>query len=68
MYIDKLNHIVNEYYNKYNRTIKMKPVDVENTYTDFRKEVHDKVLKLKVSDYVRISKYRDIFAKGYTPS
>ena len=68
VYIDKLNDIVNEYYNKYNKTIKMKPADVENTYIDFRKEVHDKGPKLKVGDYVRISKYKDIFAKGYTPS
>ena len=33
VYIDKLNDIVNEYNNKYHRTIKMKPVYVkDNTY------------------------------------
>ena len=69
VYIDKLDDIVNEYNNTYHRTIKMKPVDVKNNiYIDFKKEVNDKDPKFKVSDYVRISKYRNIFAKGYTPN
>ena len=63
VYIDKLDDIVNEY----NRTIKMKPVDVrDDTYIDFKKEVNDKDPKVKVGDHVRISKYKNIFAKGYT--
>ena len=63
VYIDKLDDIVNEYNNTY-RTIKMKPVDVkDNTYIDFKKEVNDKDPKFKVGDYVRISKFRNIFAK-----
>ena len=69
VYIDKLDDIVNEYNNTYHRTIKMKPVDVKNyTYIDFEKEVNDKDPKFKVGDYVRISKYKNIFAKGYTPN
>ena len=45
----------------------MKPVDFkDNTYIDFKKEVNDKDLKFKVGDNVRISKYKNIFAKGYT--
>ena len=69
VYIDKLNDIVNEYNNTYHRTIKMKPVDVkDNTYIDFKKEVNDKDPKFKVGDHVRISKYTNIFAKGYTPN
>ena len=69
VYIDKLDDIVNECNNTYHRTIKMKPVDVKNNiYIDFKKEVNDKDPKFKVSDYVRISKYRNIFAKGYTPN
>ena len=68
VYIDKLDDIVNEYNNTY-RTIKMKPVDVkDNTYIDFEKEVNDKDPKFKVGDHVRISKYKNIFAKGYTPN
>ena len=69
VYIDKLNDILNEYNNTYHRTIKMKPVDVkDNAYIYFGKEVNDKDPKLKVDDHVRISKYKNIFAKGHTPN
>ena len=69
VYIDKLDDILGEYSNTYDRTIKMKPVDVrDNTYIDFKKEVNDKDRKFKVGDHVRISKYKSIFAKGYTPT
>ena len=69
VYINKLDDTVNEYSNTYHRTIKMKPVDVkDNTYIDFKKEVNDKDPKFKVGDHVRISKYRNIFAKGYIPN
>ena len=62
--IDKLDDIVNEYDNTYQRTIKMKPVDVkDNTYIDFEKEVNDKNPKFKVGDHVKISKYKNIFTK-----
>ena len=68
MYIDKLDDIVDEY-NTYHRTIKIKPVEVkDNTYIDFNKEVNDKESKFKVGDHVRISKNKNIFAKGYTPN
>ena len=64
VYIDKLDDIVGEYNNTYHRTIKMKPIDVkDNTYIDFKKEVNDKDPKFKVGDHVRISKYKNIFAK-----
>ena len=47
----------------------MKPVDVkDNTYIDFEKDVNDKDSKFKVGDHVRISKYKNIFAKGYMPN
>ena len=69
VYIDKLDHIINEYNNTYHRAIKMKPVDIkDNTYIDFGKEVNDKDPKFKIGDYVRISKYKNIFAKGYMPN
>ena len=69
VYIDKLDDIVNECNNTYHRTIKMKPLDVkDNTYTDFDKEVNGKDPKFKVGDHVKISKYKNIFAKGYTPN
>ena len=47
----------------------MKPIEVkDNTYIDSIKEVNDKDPKFKVGDHVRISKYKNIFAKGYTPN
>ena len=69
VYIDKLDDIVDEYNNTYHKTIKMKPIDVKDTtYIDFEKEVNNKDPKFKVGDYVRISKYKNIFAKGYMPN
>ena len=69
VYIDKLDDMVDEYNNTYHRTIKMKPTDVkDNTYIDFEKEVNDRDPKFKLGDYVRISKYKNIFAKGYKPN
>ena len=69
VYIDKLNDIVNEYNNAYHRTIKMKPVDVkDNTYIDSMElsRSNDKDPIFKVGDHVRISKYKNAFAKRYT--
>ena len=66
MYIDKLDDIVNEYNNTYHRTIKMKPDVKDNAYVNTDKEVNDKKPKFKIGDHVRISKYKNIFAKGYT--
>ena len=69
VYIDKLDGIVNEYNNTYHRTTKMNPIEVkDNTYINSIKEVNDKDSKFKVIDHVRISKYKNIFAKGYTPN
>ena len=69
VYINKLDDIVYDYNNTYHRTINMKPVDIkDNRYIDFEKEVNDKDPKFKIDDRVRISKYKNIFAKGYMPN
>ena len=69
VYINKLDDIVNEYNNTYHRTIKMKPVNVkDNACIDLEKEVNNKDSKFKIGDHVRISKYKNIFVKGYTPN
>ena len=69
MCIYNLYDIVKEYNNTYETSIKMKPVDVkDNTYIDVKKETNDKDPKFKVGDHVRISKYKNIFAKGYMPN
>ena len=47
----------------------MKSIDIkDNTYIDFEKEVNNKDPTFKIGDYVRISKYKNIFAKGYMPN
>ena len=67
VYIDKLDDIVDECNNTYHTTIKMKRIDVkDNRYINTDKETDDKDSKFKVGDRVRISKYKNIFAKGYT--
>ena len=64
MYIDKLEDIVNKY-NEYHSIIKMKPVDVKSkTYINSSKEINDKDPEFKIGDNVRISKYKNIFAKA----
>ena len=69
VYFDVLGDIVNKYNNTVHRTVKMKPIDVkDNTYIDSKKEVNDKDPKFKIGDHVRISKYKNIFTKGYTPN
>ena len=46
----------------------MKPVDVkDNAYIYLKKQVNDRDPKFKVGDHVKISIYKNIFAKGYTP-
>ena len=66
VYIDKLDDVVNKYNNTYHNTIKMKPVDVKSrTYIEFSKQINDKDPKLKINDIIRISKYKNIFAKFY---
>ena len=69
LYVNKLDDIMYKYNNAYDRTIKMKPVDVkDNAYIDSKKEVNNKDPKFKAGDHVGISKYKNIFAKGYIRS
>ena len=67
MYIDKLDDVVNKYTNTYNSAIKVKPDNVKsNTYIDFSKEIGYKDTEFEIDDIIRISKYKNIFAKVYT--
>ena len=66
-YIDKLKDIVNECNNIYHNTMKMQSIIVmTSTYNDFGIENDDKDPKFKVGEYVRILKYKSIFAKACT--
>ena len=69
VYFDVLNDIVDKYNNTYHRTVKMKPIDVEDdSFVEYNQESNEEDLKFKVGDHVRISKYKNIFAKGYAPN
>ena len=78
VYCDVLDDIVNEYNNTKHSTIKMKPKDVKNGTTKsiavarnkrvYIDEHNEKDSRFKVGDRVRISKFKNIFAKGYTPN
>ena len=68
VYVDKQNDIVNKCNNTYHSTIKVKPVDIKsNTCIDSSKEINEKDPKFKKGDKTRISKYKNVFAKGYIP-
>ena len=67
VYLNVLDDIVNKYNNADHRTIKIKPIDVtSDSYAKYDKDSYVTKPKLKFGDNVRISKYRNIFAKGYT--
>ena len=69
VYFDVLYEIVNKYNNTVHRTIKMKLIDVTlDSYGEYNEDSNETKLKFKVSDRVRISKYKNTFAKGYTPN
>ena len=70
IYFDVLDDIVDKYNSTVYRTIKMKPIEITgNYYAEYNEDPSNKKdPKLKVGYNVRISKYKNIFAKGYTPN
>ena len=66
VYYDVLDDAVNEYNNTKHNTIKMKPIDVKNNKRVYIDEHNEKSARYNVGDRVRISKFKRIFAKGYT--
>ena len=69
VYFDFLDHIVDEYNNIYHRTIKMKPMDVGDDFSaEYNEESNEKDPEFKVGNHVKISKYKSIFAKEYSPN
>ena len=69
IYFDALDDIVNKYNDTVHGTIKMKPIDVtSDSFAEYNEDSNKKNPKFKAGDHVRISKYKNIFAKGYTPN
>lgn len=76
-WIDILQRLISEYNNTKHRTIKMKPNEVneQNERYLLQTVYNYKLLsngknrsKFKLGDLVRISKYKHVFDKGYTPN
>ena len=68
VYFDELDDIFNKCNNTVHGTIKMKPIDITgHCYAQYNENSNKKDPKFKVGDHVRISKYKNIFAKGYAP-
>ena len=68
VYYDVLDDVVNEYNNTKHNTIKMKPIDVGDNKRVYIDEYNENYSRFKVGDRVRISKFKNIFVKGYTPN
>ena len=67
VYFDVLDDIVNKYNNTDYRTTKMKPIDViSDSYTECNEYSNVTKPKFKVGNHVRIWKFINIFAEGYT--
>ena len=64
VYYDVLNDIVGKYNKTYHKSIKMKPIDVKSdSFDEYNEKSNEKDPKFKVGNHVRISKYKNIFAK-----
>ena len=69
VYIDELADIANKYNNTYHNTIKIKSFHVKSsTCIDANVKDNDKDSQFNFGNRVRISKYKNIFAKGYVPN
>ena len=75
VYHDVIDKIVSAYNRSYHRTIKMRPIDVnekneqaiyESVFSNNNESTNK--FKLDINDKVRISKYKTVFSKGYTPN
>ena len=68
VYYDVLDDGINEYNNTKHNTIKMKPIDLGDNKRVYIDEHDEKDSRFEVGDRVRISKFKNIFAEGYTPN
>ena len=66
-YFDVFHNIANKYNNTVHRKIKMEPIDVtSDSSAECIEDSNVTKPKFKVGEHVRISKCKNIFAKGYT--
>ena len=66
-YFNVLDDIVNKYNNTVHTAIKIKTIDAtSDSYAKYNEDFNERDPKFKIGDHARISKYKNIFAKGYT--
>ena len=69
IYWNVLDDVVDKYNDTINRSIGMKPKDVKNDKKAvYVEESSEKSARFSVGDRVRISKFKNIFAKGHMPN
>ena len=69
VYFDVIDDVVNKYNNSKHNTIKMKLKDVgDDNHRVYIDEHNKRSARYNVGNRVRISKFKNIFAKGYTPN
>ena len=67
VFFDVLDDIIDKCNNTAHRSIKMKPIEIAScSYAEYNKDSNERDPKFKVGNHVRISKYKNIFGKGYT--
>ena len=69
VYFDVLDDLVDKYNNTYHKTIKMKPINLkDDSFAEYNEKSNEKDPKFKVGDHVKISKFKNVIAKGYMPN
>ena len=70
LYFDDLDDIVEQMLTvELLKTMNMKPIDVKSdSFAEYNEESNEKDPKFKVGDHVRISKFKNVFAKVYEPN
>lgn len=75
-WVDILPDLIREYNTTRHRTINMPPNDVDSdneqelldTVYNYKRIIKPNIVKFKIGDKVRLSKYKHVFEKGYLPS
>ena len=65
-YLTYMNKLVDQYNNTYHHSINKKPINADDSALTEKIKTNLIPLKFKVNDRVRITKYKNIFSKGYT--
>ena len=69
VYFDVLDDIVDKYNNTNHSHFKMKPLQIKSySYAEYNVDYNAKDPKFKIDNLVRITKYKNLFAKGYAPN